>query len=139
MKSFLHFKKPIAILCIILFTQLTSCEVIRVTGANTNSGKLTLKNKKGNSADTFVTTSGKIVKWKIETHTLKSFQKIPPKSSAENSSVFKNDPHKKFLSKTFKGKLKKTKTVQKEDYSILWEDQENKQHTYDPLIQVNPR
>ena len=138
MKSFSHFKKTIAILCIIMFTQLTSCEVIRVTNADTSSGKLILKDKKGNSADTFVTTSGKIFKWKIETHTLKSFQSIPPKTSAENSSVFKKEPHKKFLSKTFKGKLEKTETLRKEEYSILWKDLEGNPHTYDPLIQVNP-
>ncbi len=140
MKSFLHFNILVAIFCIILFTQLTSCVVIRVTDADTGSGKLTLKDKKGKPADTLITTSGKIIKWKIETHIVKSFHSIPPKPSAENSSVFKKEPHKKFLSKTFKGKLEKTETVRKEVYSILWEDQKhNPLHTYDPLIQVNPK
>lgn len=139
MKSFLHFKKTIPILCVILFTQLTSCEVIRVTDADTSSGKLTLKDKNGNSADTFVTTSGKIVKWKIETHVVKSFQAMPPKDKAENSSVFKRDPHKKFHSKTFKGKLEKTKIKKTEEYNIIWKDRNDNPYTYDPLIQVNPQ
>ncbi len=139
MKSFLHFKKTIPILFVITFTQLTSCEVIRVTDADTRSGKLTLKDNNGNSADTFVTTSGKTIKWKIETHNLKSFQSMPPKDKAENSSVFKRDPHKKFLTRTFKGKLERTETVRKEEYSILWKDLEDGSHTYDPLIQVNPQ
>lgn len=138
MKSFLHFKKFIAILCIILFTQLTSCEVIRVTSADKVSGKLILQDKNGNSADTFVTTSGKIVKWKIETHVVRSFISMPPKDKAENPSVFKREPHKKFLSKTFKGKLIKTETVKTEQYNIIWIDQNDSSHTYDPIMQVNP-
>ena len=135
----MHFKNLVGILCMILFTQLTSCEVIRVS-SDPISGKLILKDKKDSSADTFVITSGKIVKWKIGTGTIKSFDSMPPKMNiAGNSDVFKRDPHKKFLTKTFKGKLVKTEVIRIEHYNIIWKDQDGTSHTYDPTMQVNPR
>ncbi len=121
------------------FLVLPSCSaVINITGSDTTTGNLVLVDRNGNPADTFQVESGQKIKWKIKTTTVKSIESIPPKKAAAHG-VFRKDPRKKFLSRSWKGKTIKTEATVSEEYNIIWTDSSGERRTYDPLIQVNPR
>ncbi len=139
------------VICVFTFYFLSSCTsgniapkdkkklVIRITGSNSTTGKLIMINEKGDTAENFQAWSGQKIKWDIDDRSnVKSIKDIFPK--ANNQTVFSEKPKKLFLSKNWQGTLKETKDTLFENYNIDWIEKDNNyKHTYDPLIQVNPK
>lgn len=111
--------------------------VIRITGSDPATNVLTLRDSLGNSADTFRATYGQRIKWKIEDPKVKSISMISEKETSHN--VFGRRPHKAFLSKNWKGRIKKTEKEDEEFYYIEWNEKKGASHKFDPFIQVRPR
>ncbi len=113
---------------------------ISIIRSNTTSGKLEMIDQKGESAQIYNAWYGQTIKWKIKDTAVRSFDSMPPKKQ-QLYSIFKREPHKKLLSRTWKAKIEKTtdKGVQKYFYNIIWTDNAGKSHTHDPLIQVKPK
>lgn len=135
MKICFRSTKPIAAICVIFLGCLTSCQDIRITGSERTSNKLNLFDRHGKPADTFEVKAGSVVKWQIKTGDVRSLGPISAKSSEEYD-VFKREPHKKFLSRTWKGKIKPDASGKTEEYNLVWKDKDGTSHTYDPKIQV---
>ena len=141
MKTFSCFSRylPVYFLAGCIFS---SCAgVIRITDSD-NSGKLILKKTDGESAETFPAFEGQTIKWQIKDKKVIAIESIPPKEPKNAGAViFKEEPHKKFLSKTWKAKINKSdnKKVTNYYYNIRWLNQKGDTLTHDPLIQVNPK
>ncbi len=82
------------------------------------------------------------VEWEID-GSVKSIDSIVTKPKPGNGNVFEEHPHKKFRSKRhWKGKIKSAggaDNIKNEEYYIVWTAEDGTQHTYDPLIQLNPK
>ncbi len=139
-----------AYLCIVYI--FPSCAAtITITGSNPNTGELTLVDSKGNQATVFEVDAGKCIKWKIAKGiNVSSIQDLDKKDTSIN--VFRKLPHKKWLSKSWKGTVEKLEILKEkfagketpdgyivEDYFIGWKANNDSTHVYDPKIQVKSR
>ncbi len=115
----------------------TQTRYIKITSADVSSRKLTLVDENGCPADTLNIEKGQDVEWEIEGASIKSIDNIVTKS--QGSTVFEKPPHKKFLSKHWKGNTKKSNSTVSEEYDIFWTAADKSHYTYDPLIQLNPK
>ena len=136
-----------ACLCIVYL--FSSCAAtITITGSDSGTGNLVLKDSKGNPASVFDTIAGKCIKWKIgKESNVSSISLIAKKDTSDN--IFKKLPHKKLLSKSWKGKTEHYEKLKEklkgketpegyfiEDYFIEWKNKSDSTHKYDPRIQV---
>ena len=139
-------------ICLYLIIFTISCKtaryVIRVTGGDTSTQKLTLVRKDGSSADTIKVHEDDKVLWRIKTGTVHTITNIDDKISiAQPAFITERKPHKKFLSKTWvvkvnrvvKDQFKGTGYVE-EFYFIQWKPNgPDSAKTYDPLMQIYPK
>ncbi len=139
---------------LIICSILSSCSVISITitGGDTSTGKLYLKDAEGNAADSFKVYANQIIKWKIGEGANLSITELSEKTGSDN--VFRKRARKKLLSTTWKAKVENLETLKEklkgkeikdgddeyfiEDYYIKWKDKKTgASPTYDPRIQVN--
>jgi len=117
---------------------------IHVTAYDT-SGPLILMDDSSNHADTFRAWPGQQIKWKLDDPRHHAIDSLSPKPTSKNE-IFDIDPHKVFLSKSWKGIVKNQAAIQADtvkdfygfhnyDYKIIW-DSGGSQHTFDPRIQI---
>ena len=152
MKKFFRFSNFIgACMCIAYYIFSSCAATITITGGNTTTRQLTLIDSKGNSAVVFDTVAGKSIKWKISKKSnVSSISAMAKKDSSDD--LFKKPPHKKILSKSWKGTLENIKTLKEklpgketpqgyfvEDYYIEWKDKKDSTYKHDPRIQVKSR
>ncbi len=140
---------PFVFICYML----SSCSVvsITITGGDTGTGKLYLKDAEGNSSDTLKVDPEQIIKWKIGKGANLSIIELTEKKGSDN--VFRKRALKKFLSRTWKAKVDNLESLKErlrgkeikdgeheyfiEDYFIKWKDKKTGSlPTYDPRIQV---
>lgn len=147
MKLVFHFCKFFSFFLFVLyiFISCKSTSVISIISSDTVTGNLTMIDENEDSAGTFIASPGEKIKWKIKDKAVKAFDSMPPKITplGDTLNIFKQEPHKKFLSKTWKAKIANTDFLNKYGatyyYNIIWLDKSKVSHTYDPVIKVNPR
>lgn len=147
MRSAFNLKHFAAASVLLLFTLLFSChrkygetemaaaEIIKITGNDAATGKLTLQDVNGKAADTFIIGTGKKMQWLLKTNTIKDVTNIyKKKTTSEN--VFSELPGRLGSSRNWGAKIKTSAGGKEEDYNIDWIDTAGNKHTYDPKIQV---
>ncbi len=131
---------------LVLFSILPSCvPSIRIVYGDTTTHELFMINSQGDSASIYTAHPGERIKWKILNHSnVDLIDSISKKESSDD--LFSKEPHKKFLSKKWEGKIetaselrnkKKFGEYYKEEYNIFWKHKNGSLHKYDPKIQVN--
>jgi len=105
--------------------------VISITGSDASTGKLILSDH-GNT----ITSRSQKVKWIIEPNSgVKAITGITVKDGSTN--VFDPEPQQLGNSSNWQGKISPTIPVPSEElYNIIWIDENDNEHTYDPKIQV---
>lgn len=111
-----------------------SIEVIKITGSDAATGKLTLEDINGHSADVFNVRPGDKMQWLLKTDAVKDITNIYAKP--DNPNVFSNGPRRRGTSPNWGGQIDSQAGGKTEDYNIDWTDPTGKPHTYDPKIQV---
>ena len=121
--------------------------VVRITGYDSISGKLTMVDDFGHSLDTFNAWASQKINWEIEVSGLQ-IDGIAAKNNNWHAtdSIFKNPPHKGFLTSTWKGVVQDETFLQAYgilsngvtnfDYNIVWQKTDTTKHTFDPRIQI---
>ncbi len=113
---------------------------INITGSNTTTGELVLKDPKGHSATKIFAQRNEVITWVIlPTSGVSSIKEIKPKPNNQN--IFSEGPAKlQGSSRNWQGRinpgLDPGESFQ-EEYFIEWVDG-GIDHKYDPLIQINP-
>jgi hypothetical protein len=99
---------------------------------------LVLKDDHGRSAQTFVVHGGTKIQWILKNNTaVDKIDNIFKKDASIN--VFAKGPSRIGGSRNWEGTTEDPKDVKVESYNIQWTDTAGQQHTFDPLIQVNPK
>ncbi|MEO7800419.1 MAG: hypothetical protein ABIR81_00385 [Ginsengibacter sp.] len=112
-----------------------SPEIIIITQSDSTSGKLTLRDANGNSADTFKVKKGRKIQWLlIAKETATDLTNIYKKDSSVE--VFSRLPHRLGTSANWEGRVSTDAEGRTEDYNIEWTDLSGDKHTFDPKIQV---
>jgi hypothetical protein len=120
---------------------------INVTGYDTSTGHLTLMDDSSNPADTFPAWHSQHIRWKLTDPRHHKIDSLYAKAVNLNE-IFEDEPHKVFLSKSWKGTIKDEAALNADtvkdinghknyDYKMIW-DTAGGQHTYDPRIQIKP-
>jgi hypothetical protein len=148
MKKFFCFC-PFFTTCLCIVYIFSSCAAtITITGSDPKTGQLTLVDSKGKPANVFDTIAGISIKWKIGKESgVSSIGYMAKKEGSDD--IFRKKIHKKFLSKSWKGKTEKYEELKEkfkgkettegyfiEDYFIDWKDKNDSTHKFDPRIQV---
>lgn len=118
---------------------------ISITGYNTGTGELTMVDDSMHSAVIFKAWPSQIITWKIKVSGIHEIDSITKKITNVNE-IFSVQPHKVFLSKSWKGTVKDSVAIQNGgvkdlagyfdyDYNIVW-DSAGIKHTFDPRIQI---
>ncbi|CAN5209237.1 hypothetical protein BH20BAC1_BH20BAC1_06480 [soil metagenome] len=114
---------------------------ITIKHCDTGNGELDMIDHDGNSASTIHAAISEIVTWTIDPHSgVKEITKIDKKEGSDN--VFNPLPRRLGKSKNWQGTIDPDldPSINQETYFIEWVDETaGKKHTYDPLIQINPR
>ncbi len=151
MRSVLQLNKLITVSGIIFLIILNSChhsvstsitnpaqlapEIIHIIDGDTASGKLTMEDVYGNSADTFKINAGESLKWLLgHNQIITRITKIYKKPTSEN--IFSIAPDSTKDSLNWQGTIAPGASGKTEDYNIDWIDRNGLSHTFDPKIQV---
>ena len=130
--------------------QVPKMVTIYVTGFDTTTGHLTLKDISQNSADPFTAYPGQKIRWKISGISHFVIDNLVEKTAkAPPDEVFQKEPHPvKFFSKSWKGTLKDSTGLHgiafvsdssgqfiNYIYKIVWR-KAGRDHVFDPRIQI---
>jgi len=114
--------------------------VITITGGDTLTGKLVMKDDSGHAAHNFNADHGQTIKWIVHPHSnVKEIIAIPQKDTSDNNNIFSELPTADGNSQNWKATIDTGAYDLHEWYNIIWKDTSGKTRTYDPFIQVNPR
>jgi hypothetical protein len=100
-----------------------------------------MKDEQGNPAYEVNVQPGDKIDWELDDHsgTVRDFTSFPLETNHTPVGILEDRPHKKIFSKTWTGKVKQSAhSGQDEYYSIKWNGNDGKEHTFDPRIIVNP-
>ena len=134
------------LLCLFATYFFLSCQaprVITIGGGNLANDSLQMVNSQQQPAYDFYVHAGDNIKWKLgkPVTTVKGFKDLPIKLSKSQYDIFADTPHQRFLSRSWIGKIKDSinlKGIKEEYYNIIWKGSDNKNHTFDPRIIINP-
>ena len=110
---------------------------ITITGGDPKTGILKLM-ENGAPADIIVVEAGEEITWTIESDQLSDITNIDLKTGKPE--IFKQYPGRQ-INERWVAVIKDTLIELKAEYFISWDDNQTppENHTYDPIIQVNPK
>lgn len=110
-------------------------EHINITGANTSTGELQLRDDSNGNAKTFKVKAGKTINWLVNTPDVTDIKDIYKKGG---DNVFITGPERIGHSPNWQGTTDHGAAYKEEEYGIEWIDKHGDAHKFDPYIQVKP-
>jgi len=112
-------------------------EHINITGANTSTNELELKDDFNKPAKIFKVKAGKTIQWIVNTPDVTDIKDIYKKPTSDN--VFITGPERIGSSRNWQGRVDPGAAAYKdEEYGIDWIDKHGHPHKFDPYIQIKP-
>jgi len=110
---------------------------INITGADTSTGELELKDDFNKPAKIFKVKAGRTIHWLVNTSDVADIKDIYKKPASNN--VFITGPERIGSSRNWQGAIDPDAAHKDEEYNIDWTDKHGHFHTFDPVIKVNPK